>query len=687
MRNILKYLFLFYLLSSNFVDGSAAFTAKNAKLDLRNWDGKRIITLDGEWNFFWNTFLCDSIKLEDNNSQSALLVDVPSYWNEYYIDSLKLPGKGYGTYCLTVLLPQQLMNKELALDIPVFDDSYTLYLNNERVAWNGISATNGDLAEPGYKPTVLVFKPGSEKLEIVINVSNYAHRRGGFWKSIRIGESVKIHHQKKIYEFLSHISLGIILTSMIFFSFFFIYNKKNISALFFSLSMFGILLRIISTDTFVIQIFSNPPWDWLIRFEYLGTYIAFIFASWYFHHIYPNKVARILLLLNTVLLALISMFVIVLDPVYFSYTMYYFKPVLLISFFYYLVNSFWHIFKRNENDEFYFAALLILLIALVNDIRVSGSEHGILNDYSLQFALQLFVLVQVVLTIHSLIKGYKEKEKLNLEIGYLNANLEKRIEDSQNQIDVGKSEVEKKTEEIALQNIELEIEKELTKKLRSVIHQDLRSPVNSLHQVSNYLSLSYGDGELRETINSIRDLSFTANALIDNLLFWTRCKQGEIQYSPQKVIVQDFLTELFSYFKMQIKQKSIETDVLMSEDLKCFCDPHLIKIVLRNLFSNAIKYSRKNSLISITATQGSTKDDIIIIIEDKGVGISGELLKVLNDSSNNDEIDIRKGTLNEKGSGLGIRLSQELVRINKGKMKIESNEKKGARVIVYLPGV
>lgn len=669
------------------LDGSAAFKARNAKLDLRNWDGKDIITLDGEWNFFWHTFLSDSLKFDNYNSQPPVLVDVPSYWSDYLIDSLKLPGQGYGTYTLTILLPKQLLDTELAMDIPIFDDAYALYLNNERLAWNGIVAVNADSAEPEYSPKVIVFKPGSEKLEIVIHVSNYDHRRGGFWKSIRFGESGKIQHQKEIYEFIVHISMGLILSAMLFFSFFFIFNTQNKSALFFSLSMFGILLRIISTDTFVIQIFSSPPWDWLIRFEYLGTYIAFIFALWYFHNIYPNKIAKILLLLNTVLLALISLFVIVLEPIYFSYTMYYFKPVVLISFFYYLVNSFLHIFKRNENDEYYFAALLILLIALVNDIRVSGSEPGVLNDYTLQFALQIFVFLHVVLMIHSWIKAYKEKEKLNFEIEYLNLKLEKRIEDSINQIEVGKEEIVKKNDEISIKRIELEDEKELARKLRSVINRDLRSPVNSLYQVSSYLSLSYGNGELKETINSIRDLSFTANTLIDNLLLWSRSKKGEILYTPQSVNIQDFLNELNSYFKTQIKQKSIETDVLISEELKCFCDPHLIKIVLRNLFSNAIKYSRKNSIISITATRGNEMGEVIMIIEDKGVGIPGELLKLLNSSSKKDEIEIRKGTLNENGSGLGIRLSQELLRINKGKMKIESTVNKGTRVIVYLPGV
>ncbi|MCF8391182.1 MAG: sensor histidine kinase, partial [Bacteroidales bacterium] len=679
------YLIFFCLLLSIMTTVSAVTKAKNAELDLRNWDGKEIVSLDGEWEFYWDVLLYDSLHIDNIESPTAQIVDVPSYWTEYYSDSLKLPGKGFGSYRLSVLLPKDLINKELALDIPIFDDAYTLFINKKQVASNGWVSAHKQEAVPGYKPVLYLFKPDSEKLDIVIHVSNYKHRRGGFWKSIRLGESELVIHQKNIYEVIIHITIGLIISSILFFGVFFIFYTRNRKALFFSLSIFGILLRIISTDTFVIQTFSDPPWELLIRLEYLGTYIAFIFACWYFQLLYPNKIVKILLRMNSVLMALICLSVVVLEPDFFSYTILYFKPVVLLFFSYYLIVSFVYIFKRNENDEFYFAALLVFLAGLINDLRVSASASGIMNDYTIHFALQVFIFSHVILMIHSWIKAYKEKEKMNFQIEYLNLKLEKRIEDSEKELNLDKKELLDQKEEIFELKKKLKSESEFIRKIQSVLAQDMRSPIASVFQVSGYLHSSYGDGELKETVASIRDMSGAASTILDNLLFWTRTQRGDIQYSPHLVKVQDLLNELLVVNKIALMQKSIDADILVKEELTAFCDPQLIKVVLGNLFSNAIKYSKRNGRITLTATRVKGSEELILIFEDRGIGIPVDMLNHLNNPHKNEQIEIRKGTANEKGSGLGIILSQELLRINKGKMTIESTINKGTRVIVYLP--
>lgn len=687
LNRIIKRSFLALSLFLIVIQLFGAPKARDGILDLRNWDGKGIITLDGEWKFYWQVFISDTILTNGNEIKSPLIVDVPSYWSEYFIDTEALPGKGYGSYSLSILLPATILEDDLALDIPIFDDSYVLFLNDERVARNGKVGINSDQAEPGYKPKIYIFHPDSEKIELIIHVSNYKHRRGGFWKSIRMGGSERLIHQKKIYDIIVHITIGFILSFFLFFLAFFIFYPKNKSALYFSLFSFGLLLRILSTDTFAIQIFSNPPWEWIIRLEYLGTYIAFVFGSWYFLNIYPGKNIKIIVKLNTVVIGLICLFVIVLEPAYFAFTMFYFQPVILLFFTYYLIISFVHIFKRNEADEFYFAALLIFLIALVNDIRVSASAPGIFNDYTIHFALQVFIFTHVLLMIRSWVKAYKELGKLNFEIEYLNLNLEERIKKRTEESNADKKEIQKQHEEISLKNEELRSRIEFSSKIQSIMAHDLRSPITSLYQVSSYLSTTYGDGELKETLDSIRDLSGSASALLDNLLFWARSQQGEIHYSPQSIKIQDLINEILSMYRVSLKQKFVVTDTLITENLETFCDPLLLKIVLRNLFSNALKFSKKKGKITITASLKKDSEDIVLIIEDKGVGIHSEVLKVLNNSSNKDEIEISTGTSNEKGSGLGIRLSQELIQINKGTMRIESSLKKGTRVIIYLPGV
>lgn len=395
---------------------------------------------------------------------------------------------------------------------------------------------------------------------------------------------------------------------------------------------------------------------------------------------------KIIVMMNSVIIGLIIIFIIISKPVYFAYTMFYFKPVVILFFAYYLGISFIHIFKREEGDEYYFATIIILLISLVNDIRVSSSSTGLFNDYATPFALQLFVLTHAILVIKTWVKAFKEKEKLNLEIEFLNLNLEKRINERTKEIVDSKREIEKQHEEIGRKNEKLKLNVDLNNKIQSIIAHDLRSPIVSVFQISDYFAISNNTEGLKETIQSIRELSGSASALIDNVLFWGRSQQGKIHFSPEQVKISDLISESLILNKLTLKQKSVNTETLIIKNLEVYGDINLLKIIFRNIFSNALKYSKKKGEITITAARPKKSEYVVIIIEDKGIGISPAILKILNSTDHSDNIESRKGTSNEKGSGLGIRLSQELIQINNGKMKIESEEGKGTRVMLFLPG-
>ncbi len=633
---------LLFILFFSLLKLDAAPQAKEGVLDLRMWDGISTYSLDGEWIFFWNTFINAKDVFEDIKSQKFDIESVPSYWSDYEIEGEPLPGDGYCSYALTVLLPKGLKNK-LALDIPIFDDSYELFLNGQSVSQNGVPGISQETSEPGYKPKLLIFEANMDKLEIVIHVANFAHRRGGFWKSIRIGDADKFIHQKNIYELVAHATLGLIGAFTLFFLFFFIFYPKNIKALFFSLMLAGILLRLIATDTFPALVFGQIPWDWLVRFEYLGSFIALVFASWYFLTIYPDKRMRIAIMMNSVIIGLICIFIVILKPAYFAYTMFYFKPLVVLFFAYYFVISFRHIFKRNDGDEYYFATILILFIFLVNDLRVSSSSTSLFNDYSIAFSIQLFIIIHGILAIKSWVKAFKEKEKLNLEIEYMNLHLERRIEDRIQEISESKERIKKQNEEIRLKNEDLKSTINFSNKIQSIISHDLRSPIVSIYQISDYFSFSDKQEGMRETIKSIRELSWSANSLIDNLLFWGRSQQGGLHFSPEIIRIQDLISETLTLSKIALKQKSVDVDVLITEGLEVYGDSNLLMIIFRNLISNAIKFSNKNTIITISAASPKNSANVIIVIEDKGIGIPPAILKDLNNKLK-ETVEIRKGT-------------------------------------------
>ena len=111
---------------------------------------------------------------------------VPSYWTDYPQDSVKTEKYGYATYRLTILLPDG-YNHPLAIDLPVFDSSYDIYLNGKYFGGNGTPGKSADETVPEYKRNFYRINQESDSLNIIINVSNYHHRRGGFWLPVKLG--------------------------------------------------------------------------------------------------------------------------------------------------------------------------------------------------------------------------------------------------------------------------------------------------------------------------------------------------------------------------------------------------------------------------------------------------------------------------------------------------------------------
>jgi len=161
--------------------------AKGGVLDLRTMDKnqKFIVTLNGEWEFYWKKIL-RPLDFETVTYKPDCYGKVPSYWTDYRDLSVKTDRFGYATYRLTVLLPEHLEDA-LGIDLPVFDSSYDIYVNGAYHGGNGVPGKTREESKPEYKRNFFRFYPDSDTLSIIINVSNFDHRRGGFWLPVKMG--------------------------------------------------------------------------------------------------------------------------------------------------------------------------------------------------------------------------------------------------------------------------------------------------------------------------------------------------------------------------------------------------------------------------------------------------------------------------------------------------------------------
>jgi signal transduction histidine kinase len=207
-------------------------------------------------------------------------------------------------------------------------------------------------------------------------------------------------------------------------------------------------------------------------------------------------------------------------------------------------------------------------------------------------------------------------------------------------------------------------------KFFSIIAHDLRSPLSSLTLVSEVIDQNINElnkEKIGYLIGSINKAANNLLELVENLLYWASTQTGKINFNPQSVNISQVIKQNISLLKLTSDKKSIEIINLVNSDYYTFSDINLLTTIIRNLLTNAIKFTNTNGTIHIKLSDNN--DFYEIQICDNGIGISQENINKLFRI----EIDTRQiGDSTEKGTGLGLILCKELVEKNGGTIKVES---------------
>ena len=181
-------------------------------------------------------------------------------------------------------------------------------------------------------------------------------------------------------------------------------------------------------------------------------------------------------------------------------------------------------------------------------------------------------------------------------------------------------------------------------------------------------------------INIINSTAKSTLALLDNLLNWAKSQTDELRIRPEKITFPQIIHEIVSLERPLAMAKDINLEFRPTKEFIIITDGNILKTVLRNLISNAIKFTNIGGTITIMTS--IVQENVEITIADNGVGMSQETMKGLFNISSNVTF---LGTLNEKGSGLGLVLSKEFVKKLDGKIEVESEKGKGSNFKISLP--
>lgn len=249
-------------------------------------------------------------------------------------------------------------------------------------------------------------------------------------------------------------------------------------------------------------------------------------------------------------------------------------------------------------------------------------------------------------------------------------------------------ELEEKNEQIQLQNeaimeqkLHLEEINDVKDRLFSIVSHDLKDSISSIKAFLDLLKEdSISREEFNELIPELSENADNASLLLFNLLNWSKSQMQNLEPNPELFNIQEVFHSKISLVEQKMEQKRI---VLIDESQRDFiyADRSMVEIVIQNLLTNAVKFSRVGDIITISNKEHNGNS--LICVEDTGVGIPKENLRKLFQNNNFTTV----GTKNEKGTGLGLTICKELVELNQGRIWVESTPNVGTKFYVELPKI
>ncbi|RKE04218.1 signal transduction histidine kinase [Marinifilum flexuosum] len=272
-----------------------------------------------------------------------------------------------------------------------------------------------------------------------------------------------------------------------------------------------------------------------------------------------------------------------------------------------------------------------------------------------------YLIVFFVITMSLLILVYflyKSKTKVNQRINKINGMLEES-------------------------NQKLKVTNATKDRFFSIIAHDLRSPFNSILGFSELIKSELKESKnlklIEEYNSNINESSHSLFTLLENLLQWAKSQRGELEFNPVQFDLHHLVQSNIIIFKLKAADKAITLSSDIPPHTEAYGDINMVSTILRNLISNALKFTEKNGDITISA---DIQDEFVFLkVKDSGIGISKENQEKLFKLDCN---YTTVGTADEAGSGLGLILCKEFAERNGGDIWVKSEENKGSEFILSL---
>jgi hypothetical protein len=367
----MKRLFFFYSsLLTGFSAGSQSGSAREAVLDLKGKDFKKesIISLNVNWEFYNNALLTPAdFKRSDGTVKPDTLIK-PGSRNDIKLKGKEIGGEGFATYRLKII---NVPKRQLVLDAYSIQTSCRIFINDSMAAEVGKPGTSKGTTLPMNRDVQLNIPFGPGEVQIIVQMANFHHRKGGFVHPFELGTQEAIGKQRLIYYILDFTESSALAIMGLFLFALYVFRRKDMAVLYFSLFCITLSFRpVISVNYLLSALFTGINWNLLLKIEYLAVLFPCFFMMLFIKKLFPDQLKNITVKILTGILLIKIFITIFFSPAVFSWLI----PVLLViiplGVLIFTVTIIRAIIAKVEGAPFAGAGLVILLASLLLKVMV-----------------------------------------------------------------------------------------------------------------------------------------------------------------------------------------------------------------------------------------------------------------------------------------------------------------------------
>jgi len=663
--------------------------AINGVLDLRNWEFKKdgVVSLNGEWEFYWEEFLSHDDFQKTKNSdvpihQKLSYIQVPGVWNGHLVKEtntnkeISLNGVGYSTYRLRVLTNDV---HKLTMKLLSYSNPYRLYINGELLGGAGEVGKNAADSIPIISSRLFSLPNSSTEIEILLHVSNFHYYRAGIWKVAKIGleRDIQIQREKGLF---SDIFISGSLLIMGFYHFgLFLLRKKDRSTFFFGTYCVLISLNSLTNgELYFFQMFPDIPFELGVKLDYLTFFLTppifILFLSRIFAEDIRSNFVNIIVYSSCFLYAIVLLFPARIS----SHTT---QPMQIVILFVcvYTIYIFIQATKnKREAAKIFLAGSIIFSAIILNDIL--EDNQIIHTGHYTPGGLLIFILSQSFILSMRSARAFANSENLavdleknNLELTELKNSLEIKVIERTREL-----EREKKIAEDARQKL-AEADREKTSFFQNISHE-LRTPLTLI--AGPVESARRRKEPLDEaTMDMVVGNTKRLQRLVNQLLDLQKVTAGKMELNLIPINISVFLKRIYSSFEPYALSRGIALEMHFDENLpNVHADVDKLDKCIYNYLSNALKFTPENGRIAICA---KPMDSMVCVeVCDSGIGIPDEKISGLFTKFGFSEASL---TRDQEGTGLGLSLVKELIEMHGGQVGVKSQVGGGSNFWFTIP--